>query len=90
MGAGRDGGVAGAALRQSHAIWGLANLWRRRASESWERVKAEDPTPEPVEGWQRHAQKTLDQFQRRLQAERELALDLWAAMKGGPWEDLPV
>ena len=91
---GWERGETGASLARRYArvtrFWGLANLWRRRASESWERVKAEDPTPEPVEGWQRHAQKTLDQFQRRLQTERELALDLWAAMKGGPWEDLPV
>ena len=86
---GWERGETGASLARRYDV-GLANLWRRRASESWERVRAEDPTPEPVEGWQRHAQKTLDQFQRRLQAERELALDLWAAMKGGPWEDLPV
>lgn len=74
---------------------GLANLWRRRASEGWRRLRTgEDPTPEPVEGWERHGRRQLEAFERRREDARELADLLMAALaderlKAGPLWHIP-
>ena len=47
-----EGGATGASLAKRYDV-GLANLWRRRAEEAWERKPQPDPVPEPVEGWAR-------------------------------------
>lgn len=53
---------------------GLSNLWRRRASEGWRRLRTgEEPPVEPVEGWARHARRRREAFTDRLEETRELA-----------------
>lgn len=79
-----EGGETGASVARRYDV-GLANLWRRRASEGWDRDRhrPDDPMPEPVEGWDRHAERKLAEWEARLEAERELALDLTRALEGG-------
>lgn len=76
-----EGGATGASLARRYDV-GLANLWRRRASEGWERRAGEDPAPEPVVGWERHAQQTMAAFELRREETRRLAHALAQAMTG--------
>ena len=69
---------------------GLANLWRRRAAEGWERNRPDDPAPEPVEGWDLWAQRRVEAWETEIEAQRELARDLARAMAGGPLEEAPL
>lgn len=74
-------GETGASLALRYDV-GLANLWRRRASEGWRRPRpGEDPPPEPVEGWVRHARRQREAFDLRLQDARDLAQCLVEAMR---------
>jgi len=77
-----EAGETGASLAQRYDV-GLANLWRRRASEGWRRKRAEDPLPEPVEGWERHGERKLAAFEHRREETRQLAVKLAEAMTGG-------
>lgn len=86
---GWEAGETGASLARRYDV-GLANLWRRRASEGWERWAGEDRPPEPVEGWRRYAERERDAFEARLAATRALALDLVKAMQGGPMTSAPL
>ena len=65
-------------------------LWKRRAKENWRRDRGEDPTPEPVEGWDRFARRQLDAFELRLESERALAVALAEAMAGGTLDTVPL
>lgn len=66
-------GETGASLALRYDV-GLANLWRRRASEGWRRLRTgEEPPVEPVEGWARHARRRREIFDDRLEETRELA-----------------
>lgn len=82
-------GATGASLAKRYDV-GLANLWRRRAEESWERVPKPDPVPEPVEGWERFAEKQRDAFEFRLGETRAVATKLAEAMAGGALEAVPL
>jgi hypothetical protein len=82
-------GETAASLAQRYDV-GLANLWRRRASEGWRRRKTADPEPEPVEGWDRYAQRKLAEFEYQLEETRQLATKLAEAMQGGPLENTPL
>lgn len=74
-------GETGASLALRYGV-GLSNLWRRRASEGWRRLKVgEDPPPEPLEGWARHARRQAETFERRRDEARELADLLMAALE---------
>ena len=86
---GWERGETGAALAQRYDV-GLANLWRRRASEGWRRGRAEDPAPEPVEGWDKRAQRALEAFLSRREETRLLAVKLAEAMQSGPLEEVPL
>lgn len=86
---GWERGETGASLAQRYDV-GLANLWRRRASEGWERGGAPDPTPEPVEGWDRYAERRLEAFLKGLGETRALALAIVAAVRGGASRDVPL
>lgn len=86
---GWESGETGAALALRFDV-GLANLWRRRAAEGWSRDRPEDPNPEPVEGWDRWAQRRMETWEAEMAAQRELATDLVAAMRGGPMEEAPL
>lgn len=86
---GWEAGETGASLARRYDV-GLANLWRRRAAEGWERDRPDDPNPEPVEGWDRYAQRRMEAFETEIEAQRELARDLLAAMRGGPLEAAPL
>ncbi|MBX3478362.1 MAG: hypothetical protein KF910_12180 [Brevundimonas sp.] len=80
-----EAGETGASVARRYDV-GLANLWRRRAAEGWARDRPDDPAAEPVEGWDRYAQGRLAAWEGELEAARELALDLMAALAGGPLE----
>jgi transposase-like protein len=84
-----EGGATGASLAKRYDV-GLANLWRRRAEEAWERKPAPDPVPEPVEGWERFAEKQRDAFELRLTETRMVATKLAEAMAGGGLEGVPL
>ena len=84
-----EDGETGASLARRFDV-GLANLWRRRASEGWERGRAEDPTPEPAEGWERYAQGRMETFERGLEETRLLATALAKAMAGGSLKGVPL
>lgn len=84
-----EGGETAASCARRFDV-GMANLWRRRAAEGWDRNRPEDPSPEPIGGWERHAQKTWETFETRLGEERALARALAASMTGGPLEDVPL
>lgn len=84
-----EAGETGASLARRYDV-GLANLWRRRASEGWERGRAEDPNPEPTEGWDRYAQHKQEAFELRLEETRFLAAALAGAMAGGGLEGVPL
>ena len=86
---GWEAGETAASLARRYDV-GLANLWRRRASEGWEQRSKADPAPEPLEGWDRYAERQRDLFEGRLAAARELAQDLMAAMQGGPVDEAPL
>ncbi|NJC40123.1 transposase-like protein [Brevundimonas alba] len=82
-------GATGASLARRYDV-GLANLWRRRAEESWERKPEPDPVPEPLEGWERYAEKKRDAFELRLEETRLVAATLAEAMAGGALERVPL
>ena len=85
-----EAGETGASLARRYDV-GLANLWRRRASEGWTRRHGEnDPAPEPVEGWDRFAQRKLGEFELRREEARALAQTLAAAMAGGEPDTVPL
>lgn len=69
---------------------GLANLWRRRASEGWVREPPESRTPVPLEGWEAYARERREAFETQIRNEREMAEALTAFMAGGPLEDAPL
>ncbi|KQW82436.1 hypothetical protein [Brevundimonas sp. Root1279] len=84
-----EAGETGASLAHRYNV-GLANLWRRRASEGWRRLRGEDPPPEPVEGWERHAARAMEAFELKLAETRALAETLAAAMQGGALAGVPL
>ena len=85
-----EAGETGASLARRYQV-GLANLWRRRASEHWRRPERIDPKPEPVEGWDRWARARLEAFELHLAEARVLALVLAAGMQGEePPEGVPL
>ena len=84
-----EAGETGASLARRFDV-GLANLWRRRASEGWERGREADPDPEPPEGWERYAQRKQGEFELRLEEARLLATKLAEAMAGGGLEGVPL
>lgn len=85
-----EGGETGASLARRYDV-GLANLWRRRASEGWRRQDGEnDPAPEPLEGWDRHARRKMEAFEMRLAETRAVAVNLAEAMAGGELDRVPL
>jgi len=84
-----EGGATGASLARRYDV-GLANLWRRRASEGWERRVGEDPSPVPVEGWDQRAQRMMAAFELRRDETRALAQVLAEAMNGGSLAGTPL
>lgn len=84
-----EAGETGASLAQRYDV-GLANLWRRRASEGWKRRATADPDPEPPEGWDGYARRKQAEFEYHLEEARLLAVKLAEAMQGGPLEQVPV
>lgn len=82
-------GATGASLARRYDV-GLANLWRRWAEESWERTPKPDPVPEPVEGWERFAERKRDEFEFRLNETRAVATKLAEAMAGGALAGVPL
>lgn len=82
-------GETGASLARRYDV-GLANLWRRRAAEGWERRRGPDPVPEPPEGWDRYARGRMEAFQLRRDETRAVAVKLAEAMAGGPLEGVPL
>ena len=82
-------GETAASLARRYDV-GLANLWRRRAAEGWERRKERDPVPEPVEGWDRYAERKRDEWEFRLEETRQVAIKLAEAMAGGALKDVPL
>ncbi|RYG96866.1 MAG: hypothetical protein EON58_11075 [Alphaproteobacteria bacterium] len=74
---GWEQGETGASLALRYDV-GLANLWRRRASEGWSRdkLRTPDPRPEPVEGWDRWCERRLTSFETERDGQRVLALTL--------------
>ena len=69
---------------------GLANLWRRRAAEGWQRRREADPAPAPLEGWDRYAQRRMDEFEAHLTETRDLARQLCRVMRGDYPGDVSV
>lgn len=69
---------------------GMDNLWRRRAKEGWERRTPDDRPPEPVEGWGRHAERKMAEFELRRDTERAVATALAEAMAGGAMDGVPL
>ncbi|MFT4956250.1 MAG: hypothetical protein ACI8U3_002655 [Brevundimonas sp.] len=90
---GWEQGETAASLAQRYDV-GLANLWRRRASEGWRRLRAGDPEPEPVEGWDSRARRAMGAFRARRDETRllaeKLAEKLAEAMQGGPLHEVPL
>jgi hypothetical protein len=86
---GWEGGETAASLARRYDV-GLSNLWRRRASESWERRERADPVPEPVEGWDRWAEARLREHEERVKEARFLAVTLLGMLEGGPPEKAPT
>ena len=84
-----EAGETAASLARRYDV-GLANLWRRRASERWKRRETADPDPEPAEGWDRYARRKLAEFECRRDETRLLATKLVEAMQGGPLEQAPL
>ena len=84
-----EGGETGASLAKRYDV-GLDNLWRRRASEGWERRKAPDPVLEPPEGWDRYARGKMRAFQLQRDETRALAVKLAEAMRERPLAKLPL
>ena len=84
-----EGGETGASCAKRFDV-GLANLWRRRASEGWERRREKDRPPEPLEGWERYAREKMEAFEARLASEREVALALLRSLRGEPMETAPL
>lgn len=81
-----EAGETGASLARRYQV-GLANLWRRRASENWTRPERVEDKPEPIEGWPRWARERLEVFERQMAETRAVAMTLADGMRG---EDPPV
>ena len=86
---GWEAGETGASLARRYDV-GLANLWRRRAAEGWERRPPDDPAPEPMEGWDRYARRQMAAFEVRREETRAVATVLAEAMQGGPLDVVPL
>lgn len=86
---GWEQGQTGASLAKRYQV-GLANLWRRRASEGWERPTEPDPIPEPLEGWDEYARRKWEAFEAEVAEARTLAQDLLAFMRGEPMTEAPL
>jgi hypothetical protein len=86
---GWEQGQTGASLAQRFEV-GLANLWRRRASEGWRRPKAEDRKPEPLEGWAAHVDARVKAFELQLATERLMARRLAEALTGDGRGEMPL
>lgn len=84
-----EGGETARSVARRYDV-GVPALWKRREAEGWRRPDPADGPIEPAEGWDRYAQRRLELFELELEAVRELALDLAAAMRGGPLEDAPL
>ncbi|MDP3802759.1 hypothetical protein [Brevundimonas sp.] len=84
-----EAGETAASLARRYDV-GLANLWRRRASEGWKRRETADPDPEPAEGWDGYARRKQFEFEYQLVETRLLATKLAEAMQGGPLERVSV
>jgi hypothetical protein len=85
-----EAGETGASLARRYQV-GLANLWRRRASENWQRPERAEPKPEPVEGWDRWARARLEAFELQLAEARAVAMALMDGMRGeGPPTGVPL
>ncbi len=84
-----EAGETGASLALRYDV-GLANLWRRRAAEGWNRRRKPDPTPTPPEGWDEHARRKLAAWEARMEAERDLAESLMRAVAEDPMGDVSV
>lgn len=84
-----EAGETAASLARRYDV-GLDNLWRRRASEGWERRRTADPAPEPVEGWGLYAERRMAEFECRLEETRLLATKLAEAIQGGPLDETPL
>lgn len=69
---------------------GLANLWRRRAAEGWERGREADPAPEPPQGWDRWADEQSERFLQRLADERDVARALLSGLRGETGGEMPL
>lgn len=69
---------------------GVPALWKRREAEGWKRPDFDAGPVEPVEGWDRYAADKRDAFEVRLEAVRELALDLVTAMSDASLESAPL
>lgn len=86
---GWEQGETGASLAKRYQV-GLANLWRRRASEAWVRRTEKDPIPEPLEGWDEYARRKYDAFEAEMEEVRVLAQSLLAFMRGEPMTEAPL
>lgn len=84
-----EAGETGASLARRFDV-GLDNLWRRRATEGWQRGRKADPVPEPAEGWDRYGEAKRDAFLMTLEVERTVALQLVAAMQGEALDTVTV
>ena len=76
-----EGGETGQSLAQRYDV-GLSNLWRRRASEAWERAAPEQRKPEPAEGWEAYEARMRQEFNARIASEREVAVMLLRFLQG--------
>lgn len=86
---GWEQGETAASLARRYDV-GLANLWRRRAAEGWERRLEKDPSPEPLEGWKMYAERRLDEFEARVAETRDLAQRLLRIMQGEELNEVPT
>ena len=86
---GWEQGETAASLARRYDV-GLANLWRRRAAEGWERRLEKDPPPEPLEGWKMYAERRLDEFEARVAETRDLAQRLLRIMQGEELNEVPT
>ena len=84
-----EGGETAASVARRFDV-GLANVWRRRASDGWSRAAPAEAEPEPVEGWAAYAERRRAEFDEELLRERELAEGLAAMMAGETVEAAPL
>ncbi len=84
-----EAGETAASLARRFDV-GLANLWRRRASEGWERRREPDRPPAPPEGWDRWACDRQERFLQELADQRDVAQALLSGMRGGTGGEMPL